>query len=174
MLIRDSHDEKFPIFVLDKNKEINKLTSEEFLKLFKYGVIRIWNDEYNQILKEDNLFGHFNLSPAFHKIYQKYILPRIVDRKVTEEFGDQPVLDFENAIIGECIEIEEEIEYQNLEPKHFEHSMSNIKNEDQLHKAMLKRYGGVNNLPDETISNLPVTWTLLKKIGTMDFNIDIE
>jgi len=51
-----------------------------------------------------------------------------------------PILDINNFILAKCISAKNKISYKNLNKKDFKYSLSNLKNINDLKKAIQRRY----------------------------------
>lgn len=127
------------------------------------GVIRIHENEYTNI-HEDRL-AHFNLQICHHEVGKIYALPKIIKSgfyKPSTGEEQLPLLSFEDIYIGTCIQVQEEISYQDLTQTHFNYSMNHIDSVEALQEAIWKRYHqSLPELSRKSMMELGVSWTLL-------------
>jgi hypothetical protein len=149
-------------------KKIFQLNEKEFLsEIGAQGIIRIEDRQY-KYLPKGNLVAHFNLEECGHKIGDTYALPRIIKHGYYSKIKNKeelPVLSFKKIIFGKCIAVKEKLKYNDITLEDYKYSFTNIKNDKQLKKQILKRYSqSMPDLSKEGILKLGVSYTLLEII----------
>ena len=125
-----------------KGKNIISKNFNTFLK--KYNVhcpIRVFSSDYSLIKRSTNRFTHFNILDTINKPGKNYLIMRIIkpgsfDGKIYKH----PILDINNFILAKCITAKNKITYKNIKKEDFKYSLSNLKNINDLKKAMKRRY----------------------------------
>lgn len=172
ILIREKSSEIFLII----NNEIKKFDQNSLFK--KLGVtceIRFHKEDFKNIDLNLKLLTHFNLEHSNHKIGNKYALVLIEKPGYFDgEKEIKPILNFEDSIICECVDTKNFVQYENIPENYFDYSLKNIKNVDELKKAILRRYkNSMKHIDDEKKLSLGVGITNLKIIKKIDLNHEI-
>ncbi len=165
---RGSDTKKILIY---RREEVKEVDVDEFLKGLKpkgNGIIRIPKNDLWYFDDGEKFLTHFNLQHSNHKVGDTYYLPKIVQHGYFKKNGEEklPVLDFKYCHIGKCTDVREHVDYKDLTEKDFKHSFENIKNAEDLKKAMVERYS--KSLPDmsaEEIISMGVSVTKLEILG---------
>ncbi len=112
--------------------------------------IRILDAEYAYIDTTLPFLTHFNMETSGNPLGARMILPRIIRQGHFRHAGDEvlPVLSLKNIYVGVVVSKREHLSYDNLHDEIFEYSMKQIKNVDQLKRAILRRY--TVSMPDLT------------------------
>ena len=135
----------------------------------KYNVhtaILILRPYFKLIKKNMNRFTHFNIQNTGHKPGKNYLIikidkPGYFDGKIYM----LPILDKNNFILAKCLSVQNNIDYDDLKKKVFEHSLNNIKNVTALKKAIKRRYKkSLAHLSDKEKLSLGIGITELKII----------
>jgi hypothetical protein len=160
---------------MNKERELNilvyqdgeerKISKEEITsELGVASLIRIQESEYESIDSSKEYFAHFNLGHAEHEKGGLYALPRILrGGKIHEGMETLPLLSFNNIYIAECVEVEYDLPYEKLEPRHFAFSMNGIKDVQALKDTIVRRYNQSRpGYSKEEFLSKGVTFTLLK------------
>ena len=133
-------------------------------KLGVAGSIRIRESEYDDIDPYHGYFTHFNLEFSGHRIGKRYALPKILVSGYYKSDEDElpPLLSFEGIYFSTAIKVIEHVPYKALRLEYFAHSMRHIKNEEELRRAILKRYlVSMPGLSEERILSMGVSITTL-------------
>jgi len=123
-------------------KSISGKNFNIFLKKYNaHYPVRIFSSDYNLIKKSADRFTHFNIldttnKPGKNCLIMKIIKPGSFDGKTYKP----PILDINNFILAKCISAKNKISYKNLNKKDFKYSLSNLKNINDLKKAIQRRY----------------------------------
>ncbi len=156
------------IRLLLNNKDITlDLSNVFFNKLPSNNIIRIRSDEYDYLPKVGQFLTHFNLQISNHKIGEIYLLPRIIELGHFDGKDEKlPLLIFTNIYYAKCIDVKENIRFEDLKENDFKFSFSTIKNVSQLKNMIIKRYStSMPTLSKEKILSLGVSKTTLRIIG---------
>lgn len=155
----------FELIVESDNGVVN-LDHKEFLNSNEVdGIIKIQDKEYSCINSQNGFITHFNLEKGNHKVGSKYILMKVVKPGyyISDEDFENPVLDFKNCFVCECVDVHDNISYSELTKSEFENSFTNIQNVAELQKAILFRYNqSMPKLSDDELLELGVGLTKLK------------
>ena len=159
-ITRSKNNTRLTIIKDQKKKTI--LREDLLAKFNTSNTIRIKQEEYGNIPQP--IFTHFNLQTTNHLKGEKYILAKIVQQgffnTTTEQ---QPLLSLENVYVAECIDIKNNLSYDELTNDDFKHSMKHIKNKEELQKTILKRYKkSMPQLTTKEILDLGVAKTTLR------------
>jgi len=129
-------------------------------------IIRIQKEDFVFFKTNPKLLTHFNLQFTGHQVGNIYALSLIVKPGFFDGKEEvQPLLSFEDVPIAECIEVRNNLNYDDLKQEDFKHSFPNIKNVEHLKKVIVKRYSqSMPNLSKEKILSLGVAITKLKMI----------
>ena len=162
--------EKNKILILEDNKTLTLDRNKFFQKHRIEKVIRISKEDYGFLLLDIKYLTHFNLQHANHKKGKVYALPLIVKRGyLTQQKEVLPILSFKNCLVAECIDVRNNIKYEDLTSGDFEHSFQNIKNVEDLKAAIIRRYKrSMLNLSIEEVLSLGVAITKLKILRTWE------
>lgn len=132
-------------------------------------LIRLQKKDFASI-KSQKIITHFNLEKSNHEINMVYLLPKILSSGyyISESDFLEPELDFENCYVAKCLEVRENLSYDDLSEKDFQYSFENIKNIETLKKEILFRYSkSLPNLSKEEILNLGISLTKLEILGKL-------
>jgi len=167
---RETKQDKLIIY---ENGKTKKLNLKEFCEQHNIHttIMRIRKEDY-PYLKNKKTITLFNISPSGHKPGDIYALARIKQHGHYKNENDEklPVLSFDNCLIGQCVEVREDVQYSELTEKDFEHSIETIKNVDDLKKDILKRYTqSLPNFGKEELLAQGVSITTLKIKGKLKF-----
>lgn len=154
------------ILILKNWKEVY-LDIQEFLSQYKVDwVIRIQNTDI-EFIKDKEIYAHFNLQISNHKVWQIYLLPKILRNGYFDEKNNievLPLLEVDEKLIFECIDVQENLSYSQIWEKHLQNSLDYIKNVDDLKEHIYFKYSkSMPNLTKEQILDLGVSYTLLKR-----------
>ncbi len=151
------------VFYADSKKYLE----EKIDKVRIDGIIRIKNEEYISINRDEKYLTHFNLQVSHHKVGFIYALPRIIKSGYfTQKEERLPDLSFDNIVIAECVQVKEYLKYEELNESHFKYSFKTIKNTKELQKVILSRYcKSMPELTKKEILSLGVSMTKLKIIN---------
>jgi hypothetical protein len=130
------------------------------------GVIRIQKYDYPHFPKK-KYFSHFNLQYCGHVVGSIYVLPEIVRPGyfINENKQKLPLLEFSGKLVGECVEVRNNLSYEDLSEEDFEYSFEHIKNTESLKKAMVRRYSiSMPKLSAKEILEMGISLTKLKII----------
>jgi len=145
------------------------LSLKDFKKKFgAFGLIRITKNEFNYIENQEiKQLTHFNLQSSNHKIGEKYLLVKIIEHGSFDGKDKEtlPLLDLSNPQLFKCVECEENMSYENLNPEIFENSFPDIKNIQELKEAIIKRYSkSMPFLKKEELLELGISITKLERV----------
>lgn len=147
---------------------IKKVSRKTFFeKHFVDKMLRLRQEEFENIREGVFYFTHFNLQYTDHFVGEVFALPLIVTpgyyNSKTEVL---PILCFEDCFVGKCVGVRNNIVYDDLCEEDFKFSVAHIKTVEQLKKAILNRYSqSMPELSTEKIISLGVAITTLKLIG---------
>jgi len=132
------------------------------------GVVRIPQAEYSGIPAD--YLTHFNLEKTDVVVGKRYALPRIIKHGFVEADGGEvlPELSFDDIYTGECVEVRNNVPYDELTPTDFDHSFAHIRNVDDLKRYIVERYHQSKpTLSQEEILSRGVSRMVLKlsKVG---------
>jgi len=150
-----------------KGKNIISENMGVFLK--KYNVhlcIQILHSDFKLIKKNMNRFTHFNIQDTKHKPGRNYLIVKIDKQEYFDGITyKQAIFDSNNFILAKCLSVQNNIDYIDLKKKDFKHSFGNIKNINNLKKAIKRRYKkSLSHLSDTEKLSLGVAITELKII----------
>ena len=150
-----------------KGKNIISKNKGVFLK--KYNVhhcIKILRSDFKLIKKNMNRFTHFNIQDTKHKPGRNYLIVKIDKQGYFDGITyKQAIFDSNNFILAKCLSVQNNIDYIDLKKKDFKHSFGNIKNINNLKKAIKRRYKkSLSHLSDTEKLSLGVAITELKII----------
>lgn len=136
------------------------------------GIIRIEEEEFKYYNEKSKYLTVFNLQFSGHRKDKNYLLPKILKHGYYRKSGDEvkPILDFNNCVVGKCIEVRENVSYDKLTIDDFKDSFENIRDVDALKKVLVRKYS--KSMPDlhfAEILRLGVSVTKLQIIG-IDFS----
>jgi len=128
--------------------------------------VRVPLAEFSEV-PSSGLFSHFNLSPVTHRPGEAYRFCCIL------KHGDvatntPPTLDETNTLDARCVAVELNLRLEDLEERHFEHSMGSVKTAPQLAKRLFDRYGAVRHMTMQEISGSLVAHTLFQMVARAD------
>lgn len=155
------------IVVIFDGKEI-KVNEREFLKDKNVqGTIRIQKKDYAFINEKKGFITHFNLECSGHKKNENYLLPIIEKRGFFDGKKEvMPVLNFNGVYLCKCIDVKNNVSYENITKEDFKYSFENIKNIFELKAEILFRYKtSMPHLSDEEILSKGVGITYLQILG---------
>lgn len=167
---REVPTNKIKIKIGKETIEFNK--NVFFDKLPAKNIIRILKDDAKELKNLTKYYNHFNLQKTNHKIGELYLLP-IIEKQGKYEDKKQilPTLSFENILLCKCIDVKNNISYDELTDEDFIFSLPTIKNSKQLKLAILKRYKkSLPNLSNKEIIDAGVSLTKLEIIDTFSYN----
>jgi hypothetical protein len=147
-------------------KKIISIAPKIFLNKYKvHQIIQILPPDF-KLIKKKSIFTHFNIQDTVHRPGKKYLLIKIHKRGSFDgKKYKQPILENNNFILTECIYAKNNIKYSNLTNYIFKYSLSNIKNIEDLKKAIKRRYKkSLIHLSDKEKFSLGVAITKLKII----------
>ena len=153
------------IYFIRKKKIFTK-NFRAFVKKYEvHGLILVLRPDFKLIKKKINRYTHFNIQFTGHKPGKKYLVTEIHKRGFFNgKTMKQPILKT-NFILTKCLSVQNDIDYANLRPKFFKHSLNNIKNVNTLKKTMTRRYKtSLAHVPDKKKLSLGVAITDLKII----------
>ena len=135
----------------------------------KYNVdagIQILHSDFKLIKKNMNRFTHFNIQDTKHKPGRNYLIVKIDKQGYFDGITyKQAIFDSNNFILAKCLSVQNNIDYIDLKKKDFKHSFGNIKNINNLKKAIKRRYRkSIAHLSDTEKLSLGVAITELKII----------
>jgi len=157
--------------VLEENGEIVTYKENEFYPQHKItSIIRLQKEDFVQLNSNQKYLTHFNLQCADHDKGEIYALPLILKHGHFDGKKEiLPVLSFKSCLVVECVEIKEHLNYDELTEEDFKYSFNEIKNVDQLKKAILRRYEqSLPNLTEEKLISLGISVTKLKILHTWE------
>ena len=113
-----------------------------FLKKYNvHSIIRILPQDFKLIRKNIVRYTHFNILNTINKPGNNYLIIKIHKRGYYDGTTyEQSILDNNNFIIAKCLSVQNNIDYFNLKKNVFKYSTSNIKNIEDLKKAIKRRY----------------------------------
>ena len=131
-----------------------------------HSVIQILDLDFKLIKKNMNRFTHFNIQNTGHKPGKNYLIMKIHKRGYFDGITfKQPIYNSNNFILAKCLSVQNNIDYIDLKKKDFKHSFGNIKNINNLKKAIKRRYKkSLSHLSDTEKLSLGVAITELKII----------
>jgi hypothetical protein len=129
--------------------------------------VRIRKEEFDDQVPTTGLFAHFNLSKTNHKIGEKYAIVSILKQGLrSHETGltlVRPQISLQCSRIVRCLEVQNELAYDKLSNKHFEHSMADIRTPEQLKARIIARYSPVRpDLSPSQLIDVGVGYTLFE------------
>lgn len=128
------------------------------------GLIRIESNRFES-LPTQGLFAHFNLEQASHTPGETYGLIRLVRHgfyKSSTNEEQLPLLSAEGMRIAQCVEVRQNIPYDQLDESYFMHSFPSIQSPEELKAEILARYQkSLPELSEEDILSRGVSYTLL-------------
>jgi len=136
------------------------------------GIIRIQSCDYPHFPKSE-YFTHFNLQFCGHEVGATYALPEIVRSGyfISENGQKLPLLAFSDKYIGECIEVRNNLSYNDLSEADFKYSFDHIKNVELLRETIVRRYSvSLPKFSPEEILRLGVSLTRLRIIGKIKWS----
>lgn len=158
------------ILIIQSDKGVVTVSKKSFLAtIFVDTLIRLPLEEHNSINNNTKYLTHFNLDNVNHKVREIVALPSIVTPGYyTSSTEVLPVLSFENCYVGICIEVRNNVSYQDLHQDDFKFSFPHIKNKKDLQQAILARYRqSMPELTNTQILALGVAITHIKLMGTL-------
>jgi hypothetical protein len=105
-------------------------------------LIRLHYEDFRLISDTCRFLVHFNLEITLNVVGCRYAIVPIVKAGQRLVSGDEvlPVVDPTRFRRGVCQEVIQRLPIDQVTPEQFAHSLPNIKNPDQLRKALLHRY----------------------------------
>ncbi len=153
-----------------KEEQVDRAQLYENLEID--GLIRIPESEYGSIDTDSGLFGHFNLEKTNHKVGGRYLLVKIVRNGTygsETKMEEPPLLSLDGACLAECLRVENNISYDDIQAEYFEHSIKGVTDDKSLKKVIVRRYGSSReDLSEDEIVSKGVAYTLLKVIGRVN------
>ena len=149
---------------------VNLIERNTYLKSQILNVIRLQSEDFDSIKKNTTFLNHFNLQSSGHEVGIAYLLTKILKRGYFKSKEDQvlPELDIKNSYVGVCVEVKNNLSYNDLTKEDFKFSFSHIKDVESLKKAIIDRYSSsMPNLSKEEILSLGISLTKLKIIGKL-------
>jgi len=130
-------------------------------------IIRIRETEFTRIQRHREYLTHFNLQCCHHFVGRRYGVVLISQPGYLDGENEiLPVLRLQPMIIGECIEVRNNEDYEDIGDDDFMFSFDHIKSVDSLKKVILKRYReSMPLLSPDRILSLGVSVTKLKIIS---------
>lgn len=157
--------------LFEENGRIIDTSWEEIHRRFDIdGTIRIHTKDYAEF-PAGNLFTHFNLQISGHIPGHIYALPKIITPGffISTDNEQSPVLDFSQCLVARCLDVREQVIYEELVPEDFQYSLKHIRNTDDLKKEILWRYTqSLPALSPEDILSRGVSVTTLEIIKKLD------
>lgn len=150
-----------------KGKKIFVNDFKTFLKKYKvHDLIRILTKDFGLINKKAKKFTHFNIQYTIHKPGRYYLITSIAKRGYSDGVVyKHPILKNKNFILAKCISVKNDLDYSSVKNSDFKYSLRNIKNVDDLKKAIIRRYKKtLVNLSNDKKLALGVAITKLKII----------
>ncbi len=121
--------------------DVQTYLEDRFMQCNISGIIRIPIAEYGFINRDKEFLTHFNLQVCQHKVGDIYVLPKIMKHGYFDgEREVLPDLNFDNVVVGECVEVMENVSYTDIRDDFFVFSFENIKNVEELKVAIFNRY----------------------------------
>ena len=157
--------------LIKSGKQIITLNRDKFLQKNNiFGIIRIQKEDFIFLKKNPQLLTHFNLQFTGHQKGKIYALLLIVKPGfLTEKEEVPPLLSLEEVYVTECLEVRNNLKYEELKKEDFKYSFPKIKNVEQLKEVIVKRYSqSMPNLSQKNIFSLGVAITKLKIIKKTD------
>ncbi len=181
MQLKNNDRDGLNLVLIDTKRKEPTLIKEIASDFFRFNrirdIIRFHKEDYEYLLTlNSNKLTHFNLQGSGHRKGQRYALIEILKPGFITKTSEQlPILDLNNCLIAECISYQKKISYSELDQDVFTHSLPNIKDQDSLKKAIIRRYSkSMLNFTENDILNLGVSITKLKIIEKTDLKITKE
>ena len=74
-----------------------------------------------EFIKDKEIYAHFNLQISNHKVWQIYLLPKILRNGYFDEKNNievLPLLEVDEKLIFECIDVQENLSYSQIWENH--------------------------------------------------------
>ena len=138
----DRYPVKFPYRYYVSGKKIIAITRKSFKKKYKCNkIIRFHKSEFNLINKSVKFLTHFNIQDSGHIPGKKYLIVKVFrPGYLNGKINKPPILDLKYAFITKCLYVKSNVPYEKLNKEIFRYSLQNIKNINNLKKAILRRY----------------------------------
>ena len=150
-----------------KGKKIFVNDYKTFLKKYKvHDIIKLLKKDFRLINKKAKKFTHFNIQYTTHKPGRYYLITGIAKTGYSDGVVyKHPILKNKNFILAKCISVKNDLDYSSVKNSDFKYSLKNIKNVDDLKKAIIRRYKKtLVNLSNDKKLALGVAITKLKII----------
>jgi len=139
-IIRYPKESKNIHFKVGKNI-IAKNKKKFYLKNNIHNIIKLTNTDYRLIKKNMNKLMHFNIQKSDHQPGKNYLIFKIYKKgNFNGRIFKEPILSDNSFIYTKCLSVKNNIQYINLKNKVFKYSLSNVKNINELQKAIKRRY----------------------------------
>lgn len=149
--------------------KVGSVSEKDYSSLFdEFSVasaIRIPEVEFDNIDRNQEFVTHFNLQSCGHKANSQYLLVKIIKHGYEKRRGEAeipPVLSVDGAIKATCVDVKNNIPYNQLKSDDFKYSFKNIKSPSELLNVMKERYMKTRGLSENEIETLGVSSTTLK------------
>ena len=150
-----------------KGKKIFVNDFKTFLKKYKvHDIIKVLKKDFRLINKKAKKLTHFNIQYTTHIPGKYYLITGIAKRGYSDGVVyKHPILKNKNFILAKCISVKNDLDYSSVKNSDFKYSLKNIKNVDDLKKAIIRRYKKtLVNLSNDKKLALGVAITKLKII----------
>ncbi len=156
------------VFHIQEGYNFKEIPVESILNQYHIdSIIRIRKSEFFKIHKHREYLTHFNLQFCHHYVGKRYGIVLIAKPGYLDGENEiLPVLSLEPMIIGECVEVRNNVTYEDIHKDDFTFSFDHIKSIDSLKKVILKRYReSMPSLSPDVILSLGVSITKLKIVS---------
>ncbi len=142
MIIRYQNEYAYKLLYFLGGTDIVAVDIEKIKKKYNIDtVIKLSKMDFDLINGDMRKLTHFNIQYCGHKPGKRYLIVRIempgyFDGKIERP----PVLYKDIFMIAECLEVRNNVHYDELVESDFKYSLDNIKDVDSLKKTIIRRY----------------------------------
>jgi hypothetical protein len=150
------------------------INEDKFLRQHKLdNLIRLNKTEFSNFREKNKYLTHFNLQYCFHNKGDKLALFLIEQHGYYDGYNEvAPVLSLKNSLIAKCLDVKNNISYEELTEDDFIYTYDNINNIDSLKQFIIEKYQiSMLKFTVPEILSLGVSVTNLKIIGKMKYRI---
>lgn len=125
-----------------KGKKIISQNVTTFLKKNNVNrIIRLQKKDFNLLKKNKIKYTHFNIKKTVHKKGDKCLIVKIIKPGFFNgKISKQPIFSSFETIYAKCLSSKNNLKYNKIKNSNFKYSLKNIKNIEDLKKAMIRRY----------------------------------
>ncbi len=133
-------------------------------------VIRLQKEDFVHLDSVKAYLVRFNLQRVNFKVGERIALVLIVKPGYFNGKKEVlPVLSLKNAVVADCVDVRNNVSYDELTEENFKYSLEHIKSVPELKKAILRRYKkSMPGLSDKQMLALGVSVTKLKIVDRKD------